>query len=236
MSSKKVIAILGVGPGLGMSMAHRFGKEGFHPALVSRTDTRHGGYRDDLAAAGIESSSYTADLSDPTESRQVLERITADLGPIDTVYFGPAGTNQTMVPLVEADTSDIRQPFEALMMPAASIVRAVLPTMLDRREGALFFGGGLSAKVPMPMLGSLVPTVAALRMYVLTLNETLKEHGVYAGTLTIGGLVERGDIYRQYAGQISGAGTLNPDDIADTAWDMYVKRDRAEAEFIKMPV
>ncbi|XVV01739.1 hypothetical protein ACQPW3_30710 [Actinosynnema sp. CA-248983] len=26
-------------------------------------------------------------------------------------------------------------------------------------------------------------------------------------------------------------GTLNPDDIADTAWDLYAKRDRAEATF-----
>jgi hypothetical protein len=26
-------------------------------------------------------------------------------------------------------------------------------------------------------------------------------------------------------------GTLNPDDLADTAWDLYKNRDRAEATF-----
>jgi hypothetical protein len=60
--------------------------------------------------------------------------------------------------------------------------------------------------------------------------------GVYAGTLTIGGLIERGDIYRFVASQRerfadAGIASVNPDEIADAAWDLYVNRDRAEATF-----
>jgi hypothetical protein len=105
--------------------------------------------------------------------------------------------------------------------------------MRHRGAGALFFGGGLSGKYPMPMLGSLAPASAALRMYVLTLHAALQDEGVYATAFTIGGLVERGDIHRAY--QEHAHSTLDPDAIADTAWDMYVARDRAGAEFTALP-
>jgi hypothetical protein len=103
--------------------------------------------------------------------------------------------------------------------------------MLERGDGALFFGGGLSGLRPMPMLGTLAPASAALRMYVLTLAAAVKEQGVYAATLTIGGLIERGDIHRMFSEQGASLPTLDPDEIADTAWRMYVARDEAEAVF-----
>jgi NAD(P)-dependent dehydrogenase (short-subunit alcohol dehydrogenase family) len=229
----KVIAILGAGPGLGMAMARRFGREGFAVALVSRTDTRHAGYRAELAAAGVESRSYAADVTDAEQARAVLARITADLGEIDTVYYGPAAasTGARIVPLPEADAAAVRAPFESLVLPAVDLVAAALPPMLQRGSGALFFGGGLSGLRPMPMLGNLAPASAALRMYVLTLAAAVKEKGVYAATLTIGGLIERGDIHRMFLEQGASLPTLDPDEIADTAWRMYVARDEAEAVF-----
>ena len=46
---QKIALVIGVGPGLGMSIAHRFGREGYGIALVSRSDTRHAGYVKSLA-------------------------------------------------------------------------------------------------------------------------------------------------------------------------------------------
>jgi hypothetical protein len=43
----------------------------------------------------------------------------------------------------------------------------------------------------MPPLGGLALASAALRTYALTLHVALATAGVYAGTLTIGGLIER---------------------------------------------
>ena len=232
-TSSKVIAVLGTGPGLGMSMARRFAREGFAVALVSRTDARHAGYRAELAARGVAARSYAADVTDPVQVRDVLARIAADLGEIDTVYYGPAAVSggPGIVPLPGADAAAVRAPFESLVLPAVDLVAAALPAMLERGDGALFFGGGLSGLQPMPMLGNLAPATAALRMYVLTLAAAVKEQGVFAATLTIGGLVERGDIHRMFVEQGASLPTLDPDGIADTAWRMYVARDEAEAVF-----
>ncbi|MGC7097688.1 SDR family NAD(P)-dependent oxidoreductase [Amycolatopsis lurida] len=234
-SAGKVLVVLGAGPGLGMSMAHRFGREGFRVALVSRTDRRHEGYRASLTAAGIEARTYTADVNDAADLKRVLGEITGDLGGYDTVYFGPVSPDTLdVVPLTEAGADELLTPVGSMLGAAATLVGEVVPGMVSRGDGALFFGGGLSGKIPMPMLGNLAPAAAALRMYVLTLAEALKESGVYAATLTIGGLIERGDIHRSFLDRnasLEGIGTLDPDDIADTAWSMYVDRDRTEADF-----
>lgn len=229
--ARKVIAVLGAGPGLGMAMARRFGKEGFAVALVSRGAERHAGYRAELEATGVESRAYATDVTDPERVREVLARIMADLGEIDTVYFGPASADGAVgiVPLPEADASAVRAPFESGVVP---VVAAALPAMLERGSGALFFGGGLSGMRPIPTLGTLAPASAALRMYVLTLSASLADRGVYAGVLTIGGLVEGGDIHRTLQEQgWPMTAVLDPADIADTAWSMYIGRDRPEAVF-----
>jgi hypothetical protein len=75
---------------------------------------------------------------------------------------------------------------------------------------------------------------AALRNYAITLNAALAPAGVYSGTITIGGLIDRGDIHQAMQanpdlfGDLTAA-TLNPDELAETVWRLYTERTEAEA-------
>ena len=235
--SRGAAVVIGAGPGLGMSIAHRFGREGFAVELVSRTDTRHARYLTELAEDGITARAHAVDAGDRTRMRTTLDDIAERHGGIGLLYYGPAAMDPSAfpVPITETDSDGVRAMMDTAYA-AIDIAQAVLPGMIARGDGGLLVAGGLSAVVPMPALGSLAVTSGALRNYVLTLNAGLAEHGVYAGTLTIGGLIERGDIYAyatdhpEVFGGI-GSRTLNPDEVAETAWQMYVKRDRAEAVF-----
>ncbi|WP_069167044.1 SDR family NAD(P)-dependent oxidoreductase [Nocardia altamirensis] len=233
MTTTPTAVIIGVGPGLGMSMARRFGREGFRVALLSRSSARHDDYLKDLAAQDIDATAYVADVTDRTRLRSVLDEI-ARAGEVELAYYGP-GPQQHPVPITEMDFTTAQSAFE-WVWPAVDAVQAVLPAMLERSSGALLFAGGLSSVRPMPMLGQLALPSAALRNYAITLNAALAERGVYAGTLTIGGLVERGDIHAMVTadparfGSVEGH-TLDPDRLADAAWDMYRARDRAEEVF-----
>ncbi|MEV3938004.1 SDR family NAD(P)-dependent oxidoreductase [Glycomyces sp. NPDC049804] len=234
MSSNKTAVVLGAGPGLGMSIAHRFGREGHRVALVSRSDARHGAYLASLAEAGVEAAAFTADVNDAARLAAVLDEIRARFGTIDVVYYGPAAMDGPMPgDIREAGPADVRAAME-LLYPAVDAVANVLPGMVERGSGGLLFAGGLSSVVPMPSLGALAVMSAALRNYALTLNAGLADAGVYAGALTIGGLIERGDIHRAMTADPDRFGgiavaTLDPDGIADTAWDLFSKRDRPEA-------
>jgi NAD(P)-dependent dehydrogenase (short-subunit alcohol dehydrogenase family) len=220
--------VLGVGPGLGMSVAHRFGREGYDVVLVSRSAGRHAGYLAELA--GVRARAFAADVRDPAQLKSTLDLV----GPVDVVYYGPGATDLSEAPedITETTVADARAAMD-LFYPAVEVVQRVLPTVVER-GGGLLFAGGLSATRPMPMLGALALSSAALRNYALTLNAALADKGAYAGILTIGGLVERGDIYQAVRANPDAFGevrTLDPDVIADTAWQMLVKRDRAEEVF-----
>lgn len=225
-------AVIGVGPGLGMSVAHRFGREGYTVALVSRTDTRHAGYVSALAEAGVKAEAFVADVRDRD---QLLSTVDA-IGPVDLLYYGPGAVDGPLPGSINETTADDVREAMANVYPAIEVVGRVLPGMLERGAGGLLFAGGLSAVQPIPMLGALAVSSAALRNYVLTLNAGLAGTGVYAGTLTIGGLIERGDIHRMFTSQPEMFGdvppaTLDPDELAESAWELYEKRDRAEAIF-----
>ncbi|TYB38788.1 SDR family NAD(P)-dependent oxidoreductase [Actinomadura chibensis] len=229
--------VIGVGPGLGMSIAHRFGREGHRIALVSRNGARHAGYVSALADAGIEATSHPADVRDRDALLAALHTITERHGGIDAVYYGPGAADPAARPAPITST-DVAAAKEAMswVYPAIETVGAVLPGMVKRGDGGLLFAGGLSSVVPMPAIGNLAISSAALRNYALTLNAALADQGVYAGTLTIGGLIERGDIHQMVTSQpdhLDGmvVGTLNPDTLADAAWSLYTKRDAPEAVF-----
>jgi short-subunit dehydrogenase len=120
------------------------------------------------------------------------------------------------------------------VVPAVDFASTLLPELTARGSGGLLFAGGLSSVVPMPPLGGLALASAALRTYALTLHAALAPTGVYAGTLTIGGLIGRSDIERVMLEHPlfddMSAATLNPDELADTLWRLL--RDRTEPEVI----
>jgi NADP-dependent 3-hydroxy acid dehydrogenase YdfG len=226
--------VIGVGPGLGMSIAHRFGREGHAVVLISRSDTRHAGYLAELAAAGVKAEAFVANVQDPDGLRSALDAA----GPAEIVYYGPnsVGSKDFDAPMASLDvaTSDDIRAAMAWVYPAVDVVQHVLPSMIDRGRGTLLFAGGLSAVRPMPRMGALAVPSAALRNYVLTLNATVADKGVLAANLIIGGLIERGDIHAHVTANEATFGkikSLNPDDLADAAWELHTRRDRADEVF-----
>lgn len=219
-----------------MSIAHRFGRAGHRVALVSRGPDRHQGYLAELAADGISAIAVAADATDPEQLRAAVDDVRAQLGRVDVAYVGLGGLDGPHPSDIRGITSSDLTEAMQLLHATVHAVSLVLPEMRARGAGGLLFAGGLSAVVPMPMLGALAPTSAALRTYALTLHEALREEGVYAGTLTIGGAVERGDIHQHVLthpetfGDI-GEHTLDPDEIADQAWRMFSDRESPEHVF-----
>jgi hypothetical protein len=119
------------------------------------------------------------------------------------------------------------------VVPAVDFASLLLPELTERGEGGLLFAGGLSSVVPMPPLAGLALFAAALRNYAITLHVALAPAGAYAGTITIGGLIERGDIHgamqQNPAFDDLGVRTLNPDELAEIVWRLYTERTEAEA-------
>jgi short-subunit dehydrogenase len=232
-SNRPALLVVGAGPGLGMSVAHRFGAEGYAVALISRSSARHADYLKSLEEAGVEAAAFVADAADPDALRSAVDAVRGRFGRIDVGYYGPAAG----VPLADILDLDAAGAETALhdVVPAVDFASLLLPELRERGNGGLLFAGGLSSVVPMPSLGGLALASAVLRNYAVTLHAALAPIGVYAGTLTIGGLIERGDIHLALTqnpdlfGNVA-VSTLNPDELADLLWTLF--RDRTEPEAV----
>lgn len=228
----KTIAVFGAGPGMGRSVARRFGREGFRVALVARNQARLDEFTRELAADGIEAAGFAADFADRAALPDVVAAITARFGPVDVLEYAPSGLDwlTRQVPVRDADAASFEFPLDLLLRTPATLVRLLLPGMLERGDGALLFGLGTVGR-PAPQVANVVTVGAAARAYVYNLHADLADTGVYAGLVQVASLVGESDaakfVMENWDPNVLPE-PLDPADLAGTLWDLYRKRDRFE--------
>lgn len=229
----RVIAVLGAGTGLGVSVARRFGREGFRVALVARRKDRLDTLVEVLAGEGMEAVAFSADLSKPAEVPALVGAIRDRFGRIDVVAYGPISGDQGFTPAAELDAATLQGLSPLLLFTPVEVVRAVLPEWTERGEGAFLLAQGYSAAQPRPHLSGLGPVMSATRNYLYSLNAELADTGIYVGALTIASLIARSEVSAAAQAAFESADgphfpVVDPDDLAEHYWNMYTKRDRVE--------
>lgn len=213
----KTIAIVGAGEGLGMSIAKKFGQNGFRVALIARNEEKLNRLVIELEQLGIEAASFQADVLNKEQIEMALSAVKERYGFIDVLEYSPTPSINTVAPSLDVTEENALYQFQFNVLGALTSVRQVLPEMLDKQTGALLFTTGGAAIHPVPMMGNVGIAISGLRNYIFNLNSELADKGIYAGHLSIG-------IWMQPNSGVQ-------DKIADIWYDMYTKRDRVE-EFI----
>ncbi|MBP0580483.1 SDR family NAD(P)-dependent oxidoreductase [Labrys sp. LIt4] len=239
MADKKTIALFGAGSGLGASLARRFGRENYRVALVARRAGPLDEHVTELAAAGIEAAAFPADLTDLAGIPPLVRSIEERLGAIDVAVYAALPLDVGFVPAAELDAAALKSMVDIFTFAPVEVSHAVLQGQMARGDGAIVIVGGLSAVITMPGLSGVGPLMAAARNYVLTLNAEVAERGVYAGTVSIGAMLDRSTGLRA----LTGGGKMldpnfpmiDPDVVAQEIWSLVTRRDRAEAIVPSLP-
>lgn len=232
----KTIAIFGAGPALGLSVARRFGREGYRVALVARRQES----LDQLTEAlpEVETAAFRADLLDPAQLSASVAAIEARFGHVDVAVWSPGGLDQSRVSVLDIDPDELPGQLELLLLAPIRLARLLLPGMRARGDGALLYASGTSAITPVPQLGNVGVALAGMRNYVLGANSALVGEGVYVGVVPIGGLIKNSAAeamvlnapadFENFDLEALKLTTLDPADIAEVFWDLNAKRDRVE--------
>lgn len=215
------IAIVGAGSGLGLSIAKVFGRHGFSVALVARTQENLDGLAAQLREAGTEAAGFAADVTDRPSLAAAFTRIRERFGQVDVLEYSPAPKTSTgvMTAPLDATVDNLQPQLDYYLYGGLTAAQQVLPEMIERDAGTLLFttgGSSLDVCASPPEFGNIAVATAALRAYVLKLNQVLTGTGVYAAHVPI------------FAWIGSGGPETQADTIAELYWDIYTKREGAE--------
>ncbi|MCF8236261.1 MAG: SDR family NAD(P)-dependent oxidoreductase [Bacteroidales bacterium] len=215
--SKKLIAIVGMGPLISLSVAERFAREGYRVAMIARHDEKLKELKEHLSRQGFEADYFTGDASSETSLRKAFAQIQSKMGDPDVLHYNAAKIKRSN--LLEETASSLTEDFRVNVAGALSAVKAVLPAMRQKNEGSILItGGGLSVD-PHPEYGSLSIGKAGIRNFTHTLARSLKNTDIYVSTIIIRGFVSHDK--EKY----------NPKDIADLFWKMHREKNPVELEY-----
>jgi NADP-dependent 3-hydroxy acid dehydrogenase YdfG len=220
------IAIVGAGPGLGLSIAKTFGGHGFSVALVSRTRARLDQLAAELASAGVEAAGFAADVMDPASVAAAFDRIEDRFGTVDVLEYSPAP--HTPVPGLanpgpfEATTGNVQPQIDYYLYGGIAATQQVLPGMIERGSGTIIYTTGGTSMDPLAGPAEFTATAigsGALRTYALKLHQATAGTGVYVAHVPI------------FAWIGTGGPETQPDTIAEHYWTLHNTRDGAEQPY-----
>jgi short-subunit dehydrogenase len=211
--NKKLIVVVGAGPGVGNHVAKKFGVNNFRVVLVSRNQNSLDQYVQELSSEGIEAYAVAADVSSPASLTEAFDQIKKKYGTTDVLVYNAAvlkggkPTSLTAESLVSHYQVDVAGALHSALQ--------IIPAQIEQKAGTILFTGGGLALYPSADYTALGIGKAALRNLAFTLAEELKPQGVFVGTVTIAGAVAPGTHFA-------------PELIAEKYWELYQKREEHE--------
>lgn len=206
---KKLAIVAAVGPGMGLAIAKRFGREGFDLALVGRSLVQGASLVSEIEAVGATARVYAADLTDVFAIEATFAKISAAQGPCEVMIYNGGVWNEG-APLA-MPPENFHRDLALCVTGAYACARAVHADMKAKGGGTILFTGGGLALAPEygVNVASLVAGKAALRGLGFALHEGLKADNIHVGMVTIAGTVARG-------------GAFDPDLIADHYYALHM--------------
>lgn len=179
---KRTIIIIGMGPGLGLGMANKFGSEGFKVGMISRDVEKLKKYQAQLKEAGIES----ADVANTRQLLLALDKLVKNLGGLNVLHYNAVDYRVKNILLEHID--DLTNGFKLSVGNVIEAVNRVLPTLKASKGSILLTGGGTSNN-PNPDFCSISLAKAGIKNLAYQFSAALKNEDVYTGTLNIQGFI-----------------------------------------------
>lgn len=129
----KVVLVTGASRGLGYALARRFARERARLVLCGRDAEHVGGAAEELRRDGAEVLARGCNVADPDQVEDLVAATTRRFGPVD-VLVNNAGVI-TIGPLAHQRLDDFEEAMDVMFWGVVHPTLAVLPAMLERRQG-----------------------------------------------------------------------------------------------------
>jgi len=192
----------------GASFVRRFASEGYAVALMSRKTE----YSNKLAAEIESAKAYACDVTDPSAVEAVFATVAEELGEIDVLVYN-AGSG-VWGNIEELSANDFEQSWRINSLGAFLVSKQVIPSMKEKKAGTIIFVGATASLRGKPFTTAFAPAKASQRSLAQAMARHLWPSGIHVSLIIIDGGVKSTDAETD----VDAPETLNPDDIATTAY------------------
>jgi len=212
----KVAAVLGVGPGLGASIARRFAGEDFAVALMARREESVAAVREEIE--GGKALPVSTDATDPDSVAAAFGRVRDELGNPEVLVYN-AGAFQ-MGGVLEVSPAQFDKCFRANCAGAFYAAREVLPAMVEAGQGTILLTGATASLRGSARFSALAVGKFGLRALAQSMAREFGPQGIHVSHVIIDGQINTPSI-REMMPDREEHTMLSPDAIAETYWQLH---------------
>lgn len=198
---------------MGNHIAKVFAKNDFRVVLMARNQESLGSYIKEFEEEGTECYGFTADAADTASLTAAFAQVKDQFGVVDVLVYNVAILSAGFPTSLSSE--DLMEHYQVDVASALHCAKLVLPEQEKAGEGTILFTGGGLAMYPMAEYTCVSMGKAALKALAITLNQELKDKGIFAGVVSIMGNVAPDTHY-------------DPALIAKEYWRHYTERKDAE--------
>jgi short-subunit dehydrogenase len=216
--ARGVVAVVGVGPKLGRSVARRFAHEGYTIAILSRDLDKLSRFADEIAREEkAQVFAIRIDCSDAKRVREAFEGIHS-LGFVEVLVYNVSAPVSWNPPKF----TDIRlESFEKALTVSAvgafHCAQQVLPGMVERRKGTILFTGSDASVRGSAGFSELTCGKFALRGLSQCLAREFQPQGIHVAHIIIDGTIGTSGSKEPQEG------VMDPDAIAQMYWQIHIQ-------------
>ena len=174
--TNKVVLITGASSGIGRGVALEIAARGARLGLLARREELLNETVAEARAKSVKAIAVTADVRDVKAVREAADRVRRELGPIDILIANAGiGTTDHVLRLTPEHTANV---MSINLLGAVNSVAAVLPEMVERKQGRLVAISSLAAYRGLAKSAAYCASKAALSAYFESLRIDLRGTGV----------------------------------------------------------
>ena len=168
--------ITGASAGIGRGLALEIASRGGHLALLARREDLLNEIIEEARSRNVKAVAAAADVRDVKAVREAADRFRAELGPIDILIANAGiGTSDHATRLTPEHAANV---IGINVLGAVNSVAAVLPEMVERKQGRLVAISSLAAYRGLAKSAAYCASKAALTAYFESLRIDLRDTGV----------------------------------------------------------
>ncbi len=212
----RIVAVAGVGPGLGAALARRFAVS-YPVALIARSQQYLNTLSQELLNNGYKGIPVAADITKPEEVSRAFDTIERELGWVHTLIYN-AG-NAIFGSIREVSAEDFEANWRACAFGAFLCAKRVIQEMLRHKSGVILFTGATAGVKAGPRSAAFGPAKFALRGLAQSMARDLGPLGIHVAHINIDGMIDEPKVRARF-GSVSEENLLKPEAIAETYWHL----------------